>query len=415
MRIHLTLRTVYAIIAVVVVLRVCHIPFWYAADSYSYLEAWDNHLSHGELDPCRTPIYPTLCGVLRSLFGEGYFTTALRVLQAAVFLASVVCFRRMASAVVRSEQMVLWLTLAYGVLHSTGSWLMQMLTESLALSGMVFLCYCLVSYQRSPRLLPLLGSVLWLAFLVFLRPALVFLLPVCLVTWGMFAVQRQRYALWGLVGTLAVCLGEVGYCAKFQERCGYFSPSIVSTVNLSTMAIADSLLLPSHTANPGLHHYLDSVYERGEEVMITFGPVDDYGAKTMQDALKQSMREQPREWAYATLRHMNRAFAAPYFFGGLLVRLIGPNVSTVFLLIMIYLLFHLRAMWRERRLQVIPLFLWMTLLANIITVGVAAQLEWGRLLTPTVPCFLLILGELLLTFVRPWNGRGRDGADTLPA
>lgn len=102
-----------------------------------YISAGDN-LLRGRLDCLRTPTYPLILGLLKSLIGTRGMAIAVTILQSLAYLISVRCLLYLIRKTVKNN-IVRWTTAYYYVLVLAPALCNELATESLSISGcMIF-------------------------------------------------------------------------------------------------------------------------------------------------------------------------------------------------------------------------------------------------------------------------------------
>ena len=185
-------------------------------DTASYYRA-GARLFEGEIDFIRTPVMPAVCHTARLLLGE-WNPYGISVFLFAVFLVSAIYFYKTTTYIMR-----LISTALYACNPAVISWCIEDIgTESLALSGVVFLCFltCKSIYTKpTPTLSFLTCGLMFL--LIMLRPFFICFVPVVLLS---FALSwRGRRASVATKWTTFVCLATTCaltllYCSAIQQR-----------------------------------------------------------------------------------------------------------------------------------------------------------------------------------------------------
>ena len=385
----------------------------FAEDSQSYLNAWHDSLALGLVDFTRTPTYPIILASLEAV-GGSRFELLLIVVQHFVFLLSVWVFRKLTRLLLSSSAAGWWLTLIYALLPYTTMWANRMLTETFAIAGTVFLFHQLVLFHQRPTLKRVFASTLWLLFLVFLRPAFLYLLPVCLLGWLMFWRRSARLARFGLLGVALVTLLEVGYCARYEARFGLFAPTNVSTVNFTYLAFHDGLMRPEYSDDPAFRSFIEH-YDGSEPISYCpFPTIEQYGLTVVADAIRASQHDQPLQWAMKALHRFVEA-ADPHFAPltsprNLLVNAakLVFNFATLYLFLLLFSILLIRRFFvrtsslpkGEGRGEA-PSLLLLAVVGNLFTAIVGAQGEWLRLITPSLPLLLLMAGLCFCAIFKP--------------
>lgn len=396
MKLRLTDKSVYVIAVLNSLLLILIWNAHICIDTSSYISAWDNSWSKGIIDELRTPIYPLFLGLLKAISVNHFYTIAI-IIQHCIFLTSVFYFKRILEWNIKSETVVRWITLLYAVLPATSTWASCILTECFAISGVVFLFYNLLKFERHPSVSSVIWSTIWLAFLVFLRPAFLYLIPACLIAWALFFKKNIILSLCGIAGVVIVSVSECVYCEKFEDRYGIFAPSSVGVINQSWMAFRDGLVKSEYTDNLELKEYIESADFSDPDTYVP--TIDKYGLTTMASVVDASKRDQPVEWIRKVLGRFYQAsqfpFLAAYAGYTTITDMIGININSLYLFLIVFSVILVVTGIRKRKIYQIPTLLLLTILGNLVTAVIGAQNEWGRLLLPSLPLFIVLVGRAI--------------------
>ncbi len=255
---------VYAIVVLEFIYYMARIPSGYfTPDSFTYVDA-SYSVCAGELHLLRTPVLPSVIALMRALFGVGFQTTALVILQSAVFLISVHYLRRILEKFGIARKVVFWATAVYAVMPGFNSFCTCVLTEAFAVEFVVFFMWALMrDIPSSPswRSTALSGG--WLIVLVYLRPVMMCLMPVYLIFWIGVFIKRKRRAVASVVvalGMLLVCaVSLVAYKSAMHRKFGINSLTFVSACNNYFLAREAGVLTPEYTENSVFKEYLEKV------------------------------------------------------------------------------------------------------------------------------------------------------------
>lgn len=370
-----------------------------SADTSTYIDAWIDSWSKREMNSFRTPIYPLYVGSMMSLSSEHYLLLSV-IGQHIVFILSLVYLKRMLQWFTNSHFLVCVSVLAFSFLVI--QWHNYVLTESFAISGSIFLFYCLLSFFRNGKRSSLIGSILWLAFLVFLRPSFLFLIPTCFLAYALFYRKYKREAFWGLIGVAFVSLLEIGYCKRFEEKYGFFLPSEVSIENRFQVAIMEEAISLDYSDDEEVKQYLQnaSVFSKGPIYdlwiyMISTPLPEALTIKEKARIISQSRRDYPGKWICAVWHHYY-GFLMSFpprdvsllSFVRLLVTIIIFGVNG---LLILYSIFCCFMVFVRKKIPVIGIILCTAVWGNLAVITIGAQAEWYRLFLPSVSLLLLII------------------------
>ena len=393
MKVRLTDRWIYIIAVINAIFLIIKYGVDIEFDTTSYIAAWDNSWSKGIIDIFRTPIYPIFLGTLRSVFGNN-FMLAVIIVQHFVFLISIYYFKLSLSWNVNSHTVVQWITLVYALLPATSTWANCILTESFAISGIVFLFYNLFSCLHNKKISYTLWVTFWLFILLMLRPAFLYLIPALIIAWLLLIKTNKRLAIIGIAGVCIVGCIEFGYCNLFKERYGIFTPSCVSIYNQQYLAFQDSLMVPTFTNNCGYQQYITEY--NGKEIPAS-SSINDYGLITVSNAIHISQQTYTLAWIKHAFMRFGYALTEPLLsaHGGsiTLKNFFGLSINIAYIFIITYLIILVYQILHHKKLRITSLILWITVVGNLITVIIGAQNSWGRLLLPSLPLFIIMFGQ----------------------
>ena len=152
-------------------------PYSETADSPTYKDLGNI------LTGLRTPIYPLLLAGLNALFGEPLMNMVLVRLQSLVALCALGAFYYTVVRLTHRRYLAGVFTLLFGLQPGVVGYETSVMTESLSISGVVFLVFLLVRYLDDRRKCDAAGLGVLALFLVLLRPAFLYLVGVLAVFW----------------------------------------------------------------------------------------------------------------------------------------------------------------------------------------------------------------------------------------
>lgn len=411
MKLNKELRTIY------ITTIVCSIIFILAwggkemVDSPSYIHAADKLLS-GKIDSLRTPAYPLIIGVCKILFGEAIYKFAIIIVQYIIFLASIYFYYHLVIEIIKKPRLSFWITMTYAVYPAILSWNNCIMTESLAISGSVFLLFFTLRLFKRFSVRAAFLFFFWLAFLLFLRPSFLYLLPIYFVFWlACICTKRSRNAFFGIIITTFVIISELLYVSQFKTNYGVFSPSTVSIINQYYIARQYGIIYVDGIKNESLKEEITrSINQNGistDNHTILWNETTEllnkYPYEDVQQVVSVSMRKNPvnvlkgafgraykaasRSISYTPLRGFSTIFD-----------MFGANISFLYLFIITYTIVIVRWVCRKRKLAYFSILLYMIGTSNLITAIFGAQQEWSRLILPSMPIYLLLFGQLCCLF-----------------
>ena len=409
MKARLTDRWIYIIAVINAVAMILLVSYFTNFDSTSYIKAWDESWSKGIIDEFRTPVYPCFLGLMKLIAGK-YFMTATIIAQYIIFIISIRYFQKTASWMIKSRTVVWWMTLLYAVLPSTSTWANCIITETFALTGIVFLFYNLLVYRHKINTPSVIWVTFWLAFLIFLRPACLYLIPAIAIAWILFLKDNKRNAIFGLMGIVLVGILELGYCAKFKERYGVFATSSVSTINGTYTALQYGLMDESYTDNPEYKKFIKEHNGTIIDVPSIVSYMEQYGLITMNNAVKEAKSSNIRDWCIIALKHFKEASSFTLIITGAgiitLTNLI--TIKHLYVFLFVYFVILLIKALKTRKLSKISIILWVTGIGNLLLVMIGAQNAWNRLLLPSLPLFMIMFGQAFNYIKFDLNGTTKE-------
>lgn len=380
-------------------------------DSPSYIEAAGNVFS-GTVDLYRTPGYPAFLAIMRWLLGERVYLLASIIIQHLVFLGSAACLFNLMKRVIGSDVISFWVSLFYVLYPFIASLNNYILAESFSMSGTVFLIALALRMKENGNWMDALSFTLLLTYLLLLKPAVVYLIPIFLVMWGYTLLLKGKWknALMGMAGVVVATACLLSYMNAFKKEYGLFSPSAVSTLNNYHIARQYGLLKPELIDHPGIRADLEKSMEangeRPDNFILLFQEarhmILDHSLPAVNEAVSACNRAQPVKVLTALASRLYYAADDPllvsYVYKSRMGHLLCFHMSSLFLFLIIYTV--LLIIWVVRRKQ-IPWFtslLYMMAVSQIIVAVLGAQSDWGRLILPVLTVYLLMIGQLCTAF-----------------
>lgn len=394
MKVRLTDKWIYIIAVINSLLLILIFGVRTHYDTTSYIDAWNNSWSKGVMDIFRTPVYPTIIGLTKAIFGT-HFMLAIVIIQHIVFIVSIYYFRKIVNWEIKSKKVAFWITLLYILLPATASWANSIMTELFALTGAVFLFYNIFAFQQINKLSNICWCFFWFVFLLFLRPACLYLFPVMVLVWILFYKYHKFYAILGISGVLIVGILELSYCNTFKNKYGIFAVSSVNTINQSWDAFENGLMKPSYTDNV---NYKTFISKYNDSTIYSPILIDKYGLATVQKSIANSKNDQKKEWIkYSIMNFCNNSQSSlfyAYTIKSISVRhLIGLSFHFLYLFILGYFIVLLAMTIQKKRIYRSSLILWTTVVGNLLILIIGTKSDWGRLIVPSLPIVLIMFGQ----------------------
>ena len=202
------------------------LAFW---DSDTYINAFGNILRDGA-DAIRTPAYPVLVGLCRTVFGEALWVYALVAVQLAAFVATVPSVWCLAVRLV-PPRAALVATAVYAWCPTFVSFTMFVMPDIWCVIGVVALLCAAVRMSESPGWSAVARCSAISVALVLLKPSNIYIA----IWWGVLALallclRDRRWRMCAVpAAAMAVVLG--GYGMLVQRQTGYYTVSVVSDIN----------------------------------------------------------------------------------------------------------------------------------------------------------------------------------------
>ncbi len=404
-------RIILAVAAVIAVVVLLFNGIICTPDSESYDDAWRN-IRCFSIDFSRTPVYPVFIGVCQTLFGEKYGDVGVVATQAIIFLISIYYFYKACIILTNSSKIAFWTTSFYALNPNVSSWYCCYLTESLSTSGMVILIYLsLKSIQSNSTRYPIASSVI-LCLLIFMRPAFLFLLPLYFLFWSvLFFVKhphRKAYVV-GFCGTLFVSFMMIGYCYVFQGKYGVFTSSQIGLLNEYISYRNINAINPNATSNEELHRYVENALKENpiapgegfEEVLYI---TEKYkltelkelidGSKSVGTEIQKIVTNVHHSFSGAVLTNSFVETKEIHFLSSCSGILIKPFIFLILALSCLWVYYVARA----REIPIATALLLGCCLGLYVLVMIGAPGEFGRLLLPIMPCYFLLIAQMIPFF-----------------
>ena len=379
-------------------------------DTISYIKAWDN-FSLGKIDLWRTPTYPLFLGVLMWFFGEKFMLAAI-VIQFVLFIISIYYFYRIGIRIIDNKNVVLPLTAFYALYPCIPTWNNYILTESFAVYGLILFLYYLIKVYIDNSVKYHFHLFICLLFLVFLRPAIIFIIPILFIILCILSIKapNKKTIQIGLfiIIIISSCLG--GYMYLYHKKYGVTAPTAVGILNNYYMARIDGTLRPEMTSNKELSLYLKksiskhglkytngSGYDLGREGISA---IENYGPKAISELITKSGFNSNSYKAKRFLQHFRKASQDKLFSTynsrwNLISDITCMRMNIIYFLILIYAILLSYWMYQKR------VFAWFSVLILLLGTGhlfvilYSCQNVWYRLIIPFTPVYLLMIGQLI--------------------
>lgn len=396
------LRWIYSIAVISIIVNLCLYGWKAFSDSGGYLDAW-YVFAEGGIDWGRTPIYPFFLGILKAFVGEGILYWVVVCIQSILFLLSVHCFYRLVKIFSGRNDVAFWFAIFYSLVPGITSWNNAILTESLAISGTIFLFYFAVNGWIKALSSSLIGFSISLCFLCMLRPSFLYLLPIFFCFWlgTLFLKSKKKVACYGLLGVAFAASIVLCYCFAFQKTYGVFIPSGIGTLNQYCIARQRNLLNPDVIENPALKLDIKNILqsektETMDSFYTEFGKLrNKYLLSDIQNALSSSiksdiglfLKEAVDIAGYAGDRNIFDSYVTKK-------NIIKIKMNLLYFIMALYSIFLFLSICKKRKIPYLSILIYATCCGNLVLIFVGAQEEWTRLFAPSLSLFLLMIAQL---------------------
>lgn len=394
--------------------------FWIAVgkqaspDEMSYLKAWES-FSAGHIDMERTPVYPFIIGMARWIAGENHMTTVIIMIQSIIATIAVFYAYRIALRATGSERAAFWIAIAIAFIPDMVAWRNSVMTESLAMSGSIFLIFCTIGIVDGRSRWNILGFALWLSFLVYLRPSFVYMLPVLTVLlawtiWRRRKLWKRAAAAIGIIAAVSVSL--LAYCHTFQRTYGLFAPTSIALENEFYDMRQAGTLDPEKAENKALGRFIADTYRKNgtELYQYSYCPIlwadldyviKHWSVKDIRQVVDASRTPQNVIKGIAVRTYYAGRDAMVYPRATSLSEMFNFTIGWVYLLLAVYIV-RLFCEWKRKGdVSWISVFLLFLSAANLAAavVGAFGQNvgEWGRLIYPSKFIYIILLVQLVLS------------------
>ena len=389
------------------------LPVAFSNDSMGYVEA-GKVFANGEIDILRTPFYSLFCHSLLGLPFLGY--KSIIICQYLLFLLSVQAFYHIARWMIHTPALRFIVSLAYILHPGIILWHGMILTESLAISGAIFLVYFMLCYNSSPSWKSAIAVGITFLTLLALRPSSIYLSPALGVFVGWALWKHRKYAGLLLAGCLLAALCTWSYCYAYQRKFGVFMPGYVTSLNQYWILRNTGIMQPSDSEDTDirrdLEQYITEEDTRNGEAFYNefFFFIDTYGVERTHRLVQSSLEKHRVAYLSVLLKQAveTRNFPAfTYYIDAetmplplrLYVKLIFGIFTFHFHFIYLFLTGYAVAafLWMKRhsRISIMPCCLWMIVGANVSVSVFAAMGEWHRLIVPSMPLLFLMMAKAI--------------------
>lgn len=384
-----------------------------AIDTISYINAYES-ISNAKPDIFRTPVYPVLLGIIKGVFGVNLMFKVVIIFQFIIFLLSSYVLKKLLLHYTGNNRVVFWICVIYLCLPSYVTATVCILTESLSISGIIFLLWFLThSLPSFPSIKDIFYTFLCLFLLVYLRPIFIYLIPILFIFYTILICKNNKISIFRkclpYLSLLLIFLSILAYKDKMKETYDIKSITFVSTINNYHTARERSGIIPSLTKNAELRECLNTAIEQSKDTYDDFkvfeGHIENnYGA--FEEYVNELLIIYPRNtlatilyrFLYESTSHSAFGVAISYFPVYLLDNIIYPQMQFYWIIIILFIIVIIKEIKKSRSIPCESILLLLMSLGIVIASIIGAWAEWSRLMMPGAPALLLIIGKLCTLF-----------------
>ncbi len=378
-------------------------------DTLEFVAASDNVLRDG-VDLMRTPSYPLLIKLMQVLLG-GYYGYGVVLMQVVVTLVSLKYLWCLCQRVTPRTGIVAAVVAVYGLIPFATEWSLYLQTESLSVSGIIFMLWALVKIYDCPRPRYTLGLSLLVMFLTFLRPALLYMLVAMAIVAILWLCQRRRRQALSLgVAVMLSLVSLYGYCKVFESKNGAFMLTAVSVINDEMILSREGLYRDLSFDDDKLNELL-AEFPKGDNLDMSshYGWAwrlrDSYPMSVHKRFLSEAKRQLGVRWYWHALMRAYRSselrlldechiynFKAVW---SLVQTLIPVKLGDFYLILIIYAVLLVCMLVKHYKSHWLSWLMLLMCLGNIAVMSIGSFGEWMRLFMPSVPLVMLITAHIL--------------------
>lgn len=382
------------------------IPGNFDFDSQYYLSAIDNILAH-RIDCLRTPVYPLFLYVCSS-FGDKYLVLMVTIVQSLLYLISIYFFHQIATKLIESPIISFWITLYY-ILLPTPNWCSMILTESLSISGMIFITWLLMKDIERPLWNRSCIICLVLIFLIFLRPTFIVFLAIIPATYLYLSIKDKKVYFQVIPLTVIPLCCYLLYCNAFQKEYGLYSSSYSGTCNKIYNLKRGDLWHPSMLTDINEQRvctYIDSVWDGSYSYLYpleSLAPDDLFYIDNMCNTMISKQKKLYQKWqSLVFLRSCDESLSIwqynrrttlgrPLF---IFNKLFAIHLSIFYVVIILCFFVSFFKLYRFKIENTCFVLLTGICFTHCVGICYAGAEAYGRLMLPVFPLFLCLTGEL---------------------
>jgi hypothetical protein len=360
----------------------------------------------------RTPIYPIFIGILKYIFGVEHYLIMGIIVQHIVFLLSIHYFYALSRLIISNENITLFITALYALYPCIATWNCFIITEPFAIYGFIFLMYCgVIAYKRHSIIHNIWFS-FWSLFLIFLRPAQIYILPVFLVAWIVLFFKDRKTKEVALSGILGMCL-SIGcillYSYGFKKQYGLFTPSGIGVINKYYIARMDGMIKPEGTQNHAFQDFIRETivnhgikYANGSDLDLydeSEKAIEKFGLKAVSDLVSTTDNMISVSYIRRFIQRAHRAandkfLSTQIHFWKNTTDIIGIKLNFIYFLLIIYPIALFIWINNKKTFPWVSLVIYTLGVCHLFIILYACQNVWERLILPAAPLYLIMIAQL---------------------
>ncbi|MCH5245178.1 MAG: hypothetical protein J1E84_01845 [Muribaculaceae bacterium] len=387
-------------------------------DSYSYIDA-SYSIFEGNIDIARTPVYPLILGIMRLVAGPVYMFPLVALFQFGLFLLSARYLRLISLKFLGSRRAAFWVTGLYLVIPSFSTYCVIITTDSLAVSGLIFLTWFMVrNLPDKPKPRDMICTGVSMLTLILLRPIFVYLILVYIVYYAIYFMQNRvgckRIDLIVCTAVLvAVSAGLFAYKSMVNSVYGIKSITIITAVNNYALARESVGIHPELAKDRELRDLLEVVdTAKTENEWKDFEILGKYVNKYpnrfeayINDLIWVSPFTIAKKIYHRFLYEVPKynvfvnptvvyEYSYPVMYPFDLFTTVCPGFYFYWIVVLSYLAICVRNVCKARNVPIYSLLFLLLSLGLVLTAVIGAQSDYSRLTLPVAPIFLLISVKL---------------------
>ena len=371
-------------------------------DTDSYMGEWQ-FFRQGGISLIRTPVYPALLALCSFIGDMPAVTWAVAIVQWLLFIA-VMPLVWDTLRMLGCRRIIRTILIVSLVTFCAELWVYNnaVNTESLSITGLFAFIWCLTSLTRHPQMKVMVYAIILILLLVFLRPALVYLLPVCLLFFGIKAFGKRERKIWatGVGGIIAAITLYLAYCGAIYRQTGVFTPTVISVFNSWCSARGTGMIDPDVIPDDESGIKLKEMMRENDKTFVpdmtdemcyaaaieyhfyrlSYGGVN---IDRMHRIITDSRKAHPLKYIKAVSSRFRAAVTQMF---GQFNLGFGYTFLFMFLAVAVYI-------WiKSRRMPWLMLFIWALAASHMVIPLINAMNAWYRLSLPAWTFFVAMIG-----------------------